>query len=136
MLRTHTCGELTLKNIGQEITLSGWVYRNREMGGLTFVDLRDRYGVTQLVFDANKDKALGEKASALGREYVIKVIGKVQERSKKNPNISTGDIEIIESFELLNASKTPPFTLEDETDGGEELRMKYRYIDLVGSCKK
>ncbi|MGP8216942.1 MAG: aspartate--tRNA ligase [Bacteroidia bacterium] len=131
MLRTHTCGELTIKNTGHEVTLCGWVYRNREMGGVTFVDLRDRYGVTQLVFDANKDKALGEKANTLGREYVIRATGKVVERSNKNMKIPTGEIEIIvSSFEILNASKTPPFTLEEETDGGEELRMKYRYLDL------
>ena len=131
MLRTHTCGELTIKNVGQEVTLSGWVYRNREMGGLTFVDLRDRSGVTQLVFDANKDKALGEQAGKLGREFVIKATGKVIERSSKNNKIPTGEIEIaVSSFEILNASKTPPFTLEDETDGGEDLRMKYRYLDL------
>jgi aspartyl-tRNA synthetase len=131
MLRTHTCGELTLKNVGQEVTLSGWVYRNREMGGLTFVDLRDRYGVTQLVFDANKDKALGEKASTLSREFVIRATGKVVERSNKNTKIPTGEIEIIVSaLEVLNAAKTPPFTLEEETDGGEELRMKYRYLDM------
>jgi len=131
MLRTHTCGELTIKNVGQEVTLSGWVYRNREMGGLTFVDLRDRYGVTQLVFDANKDKALGEKAGKLGREFVIKATGKVVERSSKNTKIPTGEIEIIvTALDILNASKTPPFTLEEETDGGEDLRMKYRYLDM------
>jgi aspartyl-tRNA synthetase len=131
MLRTHTCGELTLKNINQEVTLSGWVHRSREMGGVTFIDLRDRYGITQLVFNADVDKALGEKARTLGREFVIQAKGKVVERSNKNLKIPTGEIEIIvSSFELLNASKTPPFTLEDETDGGEELRMKYRYLDL------
>ncbi len=131
MLRTHTCGELTIKNAGQEVTLSGWVHKNREMGGLTFVDLRDRYGITQLVFDANKDKELGEKAGKLGREFVIRATGKVVERSSKNAKISTGEIEIIvSSFEILNASKTPPFTLDENTDGGEELRMKYRYLDL------
>ncbi|HMH09523.1 MAG TPA: OB-fold nucleic acid binding domain-containing protein, partial [Candidatus Nitrosopolaris rasttigaisensis] len=107
MLRTHTCGELTIKNAGQEVTLSGWVHKNREMGGLTFVDLRDRYGITQLVFDANKDKELGEKAGKLGREFVIRATGKVVERSSKNAKITTGEIEIIvASFEILNASKT------------------------------
>jgi len=131
MLRTHTCGELTIKNINQETTLCGWVQRTREMGGITFVDLRDRYGITQLVFDANINKELGEKARTLGREFVIRATGKVVERSNKNPKIPTGEIEIIvASFELLNASKTPPFTIEDETDGGDELRMKYRYLDL------
>jgi len=142
MLRTHTCGELTLQDAGKEVTLSGWVFRSRDQGGMLFIDLRDRYGLTQLVFlnpaktadsqhlSANSQK-LYDDSKTLGREYVIKATGKVQERSKKNPNISTGDIEIlVESFELLNASKTPPFTLEEETDGGDEIRMKYRYIDL------
>src|SRR5579871_2108715 len=127
MLRTHTCGELTIKNVNQEVTLSGWVHRSREMGGVTFIDLRDRYGITQLVFNADVNKALGEKARELGREYVVRATGKVVERSNKNTKIPTGEIEIIvSSFELLNPSKTPPFTMEDETDGGDELRMKYR----------
>ena len=131
MLRTHTCGELTLKNIGQEVTLSGWVYRNREMGGLTFVDLRDRYGVTQLVFDAKVNPLFVSMANTLGREYVIQIVGTVVERSNKNTKIPTGEIEIaVITITILNASKTPPFTLEEETDGGEELRMKYRYLDL------
>jgi aspartyl-tRNA synthetase len=131
MLRTHTCGELNIKNVNQEVTLCGWVHRSREMGGITFIDLRDRYGITQLVFNADINKELGEKARTLGREFVIRVTGKVVERSNKNPKIPTGEIEIIaSSLELLNASKTPPFTLEDDTDGGDELRMKYRYLDL------
>lgn len=138
MLRTHTCGELTLKNINQEITLCGWVHKSREMGGVTFIDLRDRYGITQLVFSqgmpmANADinKELGEKASAIGREFVIRVTGKVIERSNKNMKIPTGEIEIIVSaLEVLNAAKLPPFTIEDDTDGGDEIRMKYRYLDL------
>jgi aspartyl-tRNA synthetase len=131
MLRTHTCGELTIKNINQEVTLSGWVNRSRDMGGMTFVDLRDRYGLTQLAFNENTDKDLCAKARTLGREFVIRATGKVVERSSKNTKIPTGEIEIIvSSLEVLNASKTPPFTMENETDGGEELRMKYRYLDL------
>jgi aspartyl-tRNA synthetase len=131
MLRTHTCGELTIKNVNQEITLSGWVHRSRDMGGMTFVDLRDRYGLTQLAFNENTDKDLCAKARTLGREFVIRATGKVVERSSKNTKIPTGEIEIIvSSLEVLNASKTPPFTMENETDGGEELRMKYRYLDL------
>ncbi len=142
MLRTHTCGELTIRDAGKEVTLCGWVFRSRDQGGMVFIDLRDRYGITQLVFlnpekiadsyqlIANSQKLYND-SKALGREYVIKVTGKVQERSKKNPNISTGEIEIlVEKLEVLNVSKTPPFTLEEETDGGDELRMKYRYIDL------
>ncbi len=131
MLRTHTCGELTLTNVSQAVTLCGWVHRTREMGGLTFIDLRDRYGITQLVFNSDLDKVLGEKAKKLGREYVIQVTGKVVERSNKNLKIPTGEIEIMtSSLQVLNSSKVPPFTLEDDTDGGDELRMKYRYLDL------
>ena len=131
MLRTHTCGELRLDHVNQEVTLTGWVQRSRDLGGMTFVDIRDRYGITQLVFDMNSDKELGEKAQKLGREFVIQVRGKVAERSNKNKNIPTGDIEILaEALTILNKSKVPPFTIEDETDGGEELRMKYRYLDL------
>ncbi len=142
MLRTHTCGELTINDAGKEVTLSGWVFRSRDQGGMIFIDLRDRYGVTQLVFlnpakavDSGQSSAVSQKlyddVKTLGREFVIKATGKVQKRSKSNPNLSTGEIEIlVESLELLNASKTPPFTLEDETDGGDELRMKYRYLDL------
>lgn len=131
MYRTNTCGELRLANLNQEVTLSGWVYKARRFGGMIFVDLRDRYGITQLVFNQETDAALCEQADALGREWVVQVIGKVAERSNKNPNIPTGDIEIIVSqLNVLNASEVPPFTIEDETDGGDDLRMKYRYLDL------
>jgi len=131
MYRSHTCGELNISNIGSEVTLSGWVQRIRNLGGMTFVDLRDRYGITQLVFnmDANADLCL--RARELGREYVVSVRGKVCERSNKNPKMPTGEIEIeVERLDLLNTSELPPFTIEDETDGGDELRMKYRYLDL------
>jgi len=131
MYRTHTCGELRSDHVNQTVTLSGWVQYNRDFGGMTFIDLRDRYGITQLVFGMDIDAGLCEKARTLGREFVIQVTGKVNERSNKNKNIPTGDIEIVvESLTILNASKTPPFTIEDESDGGEELRMKYRYLDL------
>lgn len=131
MHRTNTCGELNLQNNGQTVTLSGWIAKSRDLGGMTFIDLRDRYGITQLVFNMETNAALCEQARELGREYVIKVTGKVAERSNKNLKIPTGEIEIlVESFEVLNASKTPPFTIEENTDGGEELRMKYRYLDL------
>ena len=131
MLRTHTCGELNINNIGEAIKLSGWIQKSRDLGGMTFVDLRDRYGITQLVFNMETNPELCEKARKLGREFVISVSGKVKERSNKNKNIPTGEIEIIvEYFDILNESKTPPFTIEDKTDGGEELRMKYRYLDL------
>ena len=131
MYRTNTCGELRISNVGQKVTLAGWVHRIRKMGGMTFVDLRDRYGLTQLVFDENHDAALTEQANKLGREYVIQVTGTVNERSSKNNKIETGDIEIIvEAMTVLNASQTPPFTIEDNTDGGDDIRMKYRYLDL------
>ena len=131
MLRTHTCGELTLQNSGCEVTLCGWVQRTREMGGLTFIDLRDRYGITQLVFNMDVNSTLCMEARKLGREFVISVSGKVAERSNKNLKIPTGEIEIlVGSLTILNPSKTPPFTIEDNTDGGEEFRMKYRYLDL------
>ena len=131
MYRTNTCGELRLSNVGQQVTLAGWVQRTRKMGGMTFVDLRDRYGLTQLVFDENHDAALTEQANKLGREYVIQVTGTVSERSSKNPKMETGDIEIIVSeMVVLNTSQTPPFTIEDNTDGGDDIRMKYRYLDL------
>ena len=131
MYRTNTCGELRLSNVGQKVTLAGWVQRIRKMGGMTFVDLRDRYGLTQLVFDENHDAALTEQANKLGREYVIQVTGTVNERSSKNNKIDTGDIEIIvDAMTVLNASQTPPFTIEDNTDGGDDIRMKYRYLDL------
>ena len=131
MLRTHTCGELTTKNIGNSVTLCGWMARSRDLGGMTFIDLRDRYGITQLVFNMETNKELCEQARKLGREFVLKVGGKVAERSSKNLKISTGEIEIIvANLEILNKSETPPFTIEDDTDGGDELRMKYRYLDL------
>ena len=131
MLRTHTCGELRPSNIGEDVTLSGWVQKSRDLGGMTFIDLRDRYGITQLVFNMDTNADLCNEARKLGREFVIQVVGKVEERSNKNKNIPTGDIEIIvDTFIVLNASKLPPFTIENETDGGEELRMKYRYLDL------
>ncbi len=131
MYRTNTCGELRISNVGQKVTLAGWVQRIRKMGGMTFVDLRDRYGLTQLVFDENHDAVLTEQANKLGREYVIQVVGTVNERSSKNNKIETGDIEIIvDSMTVLNASQTPPFTIEDNTDGGDDIRMKYRYLDL------
>ncbi len=131
MLRTNTCGELTLQQAGTTVTLCGWVQRSRDLGGMTFVDLRDRYGITQLVFNTDTDKSLGDAARQLGREYVISATGKVAERSNKNPKMITGDIEIIvEKLEILNAAATPPFTIEDQTDGGDDLRMKYRYLDL------
>ncbi len=131
MLRTHTCGELNMAHVGLEVTLSGWLQRARDMGGLTFIDLRDRYGITQLVFNLEVNSALCMEARKLGREFVISVKGKVAERSNKNPKMNTGDVEIlVEGLSVLNVSKTPPFTIEDHTDGGEELRMKYRYLDL------
>jgi aspartyl-tRNA synthetase len=131
MYRTHNCGELRILDAGKAVTLSGWVSISRDFGGLTFVDLRDRYGITQLVFDADSKPDIRKKAQQLGREYVIKVVGIVRERSNKNPNRETGDIEIeVEALDILNESKTPPFTIEDQTDGGDDLRMKYRYLDL------
>ncbi len=131
MLRTNTCGELCLKDAGKEVTLCGWVQRNRVMGGMTFIDLRDRYGITQLVFNMEQNKDLCNEAQKLGREFVIKATGTVAERSSKNLKIPTGEIEVIvNSLEILNPSKTPPFTIEDETDGGDDLRMKYRYLDI------
>lgn len=131
MYRTHTCGELRRENIDRETTLSGWVQRMRDLGGMCFVDLRDRYGMTQLVFNAEKDKDLYQKARKLGREFVIQVTGLVGERSNKNPKLPTGDIEIIvKTLKVLSPSEVPPFTIEDETDGGDELRMTYRYLDL------
>jgi aspartyl-tRNA synthetase len=137
MLRTHTCGELTIKDIGKTITLCGWVQRSRDLGGMTFIDLRDRFGITQLAFNMETNAALCEKARTMGREYVLKTTGKVIERSNKNPKMPTGDIEIIvEEIEVLNESKLPPFTIEENTDGGEEQRMKYRYLDLRRSVIK
>ncbi len=131
MLRSNTCGELNINNLDKEVKLCGWVQKSRDLGGMTFIDLRDRYGITQLVFNMETNSQLCEKARKLGREFVISVQGKVIERSSKNKNIPTGEIEIeVNDLEILNASKTPPFTIEDDTDGGEDLRMKYRYLDL------
>jgi aspartyl-tRNA synthetase len=131
MYRNSTCGELRLADVNREVTLAGWVSKIRKMGGMTFIDLRDRYGITQLSFNQEIDPALCEQANRLGREWVIQVTGTVKERSNKNPHIPTGDIEIIVSkLTVLNASLTPPFTIETETDGGDDLRMKYRYLDL------
>ena len=134
MYRTNTCGELRQANVGQEVTLAGWVQRVRKMGGMTFLDLRDRYGITQIVFD-NDNAALQDAANHLGREYVVQITGKVAERQSKNPNLPTGDIEIIATgLNVLNKSDVPPFTIEDDTDGGDDLRMKYRYLDLRRGC--
>ena len=131
MYRTHTCGELRISDVNKQVTLAGWVQRSRKMGGMTFVDLRDRYGITQLVFNEEVNAELCEQANHLGREYVIQVTGTVNERFSKNANIPTGDIEIIVSgLNVLNAALTPPFTIEDNTDGGDDIRMKYRYLDL------
>ncbi len=131
MYRTRTCGNLRLADEGLIVTLAGWVQKTRKMGGMTFVDLRDRYGITQLVFNHEVDAELCEKANKLGREYVIQVTGTVRERSSKNPNIPTGEIELVVSkLNILNSAVTPPFTIEDDTDGGDDLRMKYRYLDL------
>ena len=134
MFRTKTCGELRLADAGSKVTLAGWVQRSRKMGGMTFVDLRDRYGITQIVFDQD-NAALCDEANKLGREFVVQITGKVAERTSKNPNIPTGEIEILaESIKILNRSDVPPFTIEDNTDGGDDLRMKYRYLDLRRSC--
>lgn len=131
MYRTRTCGELRLSDVGGNVTLAGWVQRTRKMGGMTFVDLRDRYGITQIVFNVEIDAALTEAANRLGREFVVQVKGDVAERTSKNPNMPTGDIEIIaRELNVLNPSEVPPFTIEDNTDGGDDLRMKYRYLDL------
>ena len=131
MYRTHTCGELRAGHAGQTVTLAGWIQRTRDLGGMTFVDLRDRYGITQSVFNLETNEALCLAARKLGREFVIQIRGEVAIRENRNPKMPTGDVEIIaQSFEILNASETPPFTIEDQTDGGDELRMKYRYLDL------
>lgn len=135
MFRTNTCGELRIENVGSTVTLAGWVQRIRKMGGMTFIDLRDRYGITQLVFNSDVNAGLHEAANHLGREYVIQVTGNVAERSNKNANIPTGDIEIIATeLKVLNRSDVPPFTIEDDTDGGDDLRMRYRYLDLRRNC--
>ena len=131
MYRTHTCGELRIENIGENVTLAGWVQRVRNIGGMIFIDLRDRYGITQLGFNMELDAQIGEKARKLGREFVVQVSGEVIERESKNMQMETGEIELkVLALDILNASSVPPFTVDDETDGGEEIRMKYRYIDL------
>ena len=131
MYRTHTCGELRMNHAGQKVSLSGWVQKNRDLGGMTFIDLRDRYGITQLVFNMDTNKSLCLEARKLGREFVVQALGNVAERSNKNPRIPTGDVEVlVDSLRILNPSETPPFTIEEDTDGGDELRMKYRYLDL------
>ena len=131
MYRSNTCGELRLKDAGQKVTLAGWVQRIRNMGGMTFIDLRDRYGITQIVFNNETDAALCERANKLGREYVVQIEGEVSERYSKNPHLATGEIELIATdFKVLSPSKLPPFTIEEDTDGGDDLRMRYRYLDL------
>ena len=131
MYRSHTCGELRSENIGNTVTLAGWVQKSRDLGGMTFMDLRDRYGITQLAFNEDENASLTEQARKCGREFVVQITGEVIERASKNKNIPTGEIEIkVTEFKVLNGSKTPPFTIEDDTDGGEELRAKYRYLDL------
>jgi aspartyl-tRNA synthetase len=131
MYRTHTCGEIRINHQGSEVTLAGWVQRVRNLGGMTFIDLRDRYGITQLVFDEKTEKAVAEMGNQLGREYVVQATGTVRERSSKNKNIPTGEVELaVTALNILNSSDTPPFTIEDESDGGDEIRMKYRYLDL------
>ena len=135
MYRTNTCGELRISDVGRKVVLSGWVQRARKMGGMTFVDLRDRYGITQLVFNVENDPALTELSNHLGREFVVQATGTVAERTSKNPQLPTGDIEIIvDSLKVLNPSEVPPFTIEDDTDGGDDLRMRYRYLDLRRAC--
>ena len=135
MYRTHTCGELRLADAGKEVTLAGWVQRIRKMGGMTFLDLRDRYGITQIVFDNDTDASLCDAANKLGREFVVQVKGGVAERTSKNTHLPTGDIEIIaKELKVLNKSEIPPFTIEDDTDGGDDLRMRYRYLDLRRSA--
>ncbi|MFV0546405.1 MAG: aspartate--tRNA ligase [Bacteroides sp.] len=135
MFRTHTCGELRISDVNKQVTLSGWVQRSRKMGGMTFIDLRDRFGLTQLVFNEEVNAELCEQANKLGREFVIQVVGTVNERFSKNANMPTGDVEIIVSeLHVLNAATTPPFTIEDNTDGGDDIRMKYRYLDLRRNC--
>src|SRR6478735_10169188 len=131
MLRTHTCGELRISHINQEVTLSGWVQKGRDLGGMTFIDLRDRYGITQLAFNMETNASICEQARKCGREFVLQVTGKVIERSSKNNNIPTGEIEIeVTNLTVLNTALTPPFTIEENTDGGDDIRMKYRYLDL------
>jgi len=131
MYRTHTCGEIRINHQGSEVTLAGWVQRVRNLGGMTFIDLRDRYGITQLVFDEKTEQSVAELGNLLGREFVVQAKGIVRERSSKNKNIPTGEVELaVTALNILNSSETPPFTIEDESDGGDEIRMKYRYLDL------
>ncbi|MBP5388716.1 MAG: aspartate--tRNA ligase, partial [Bacteroidales bacterium] len=131
MYRSNTCGELRLADKGKKVTLAGWVQKSRKLGGMTFIDLRDRYGVTQLVVEADAPAALVETATSLGREFVIQAEGEVVERQSKNPKMPTGEVEIrVSAIRILNKSVTPPFTIEEESDGGEDLRAKYRYLDL------
>ena len=137
MLRSHTCGELRIADVQKKVVLSGWVQRSRDLGGMTFIDLRDRYGITQLAFNMETNTDLCLEARKMGREYVIQVNGEVVERQSKNKNMPTGEVEVVVSdLSVLNASKTPPFTIEENTDGGEELRMEYRYLDLRRSVVK
>ena len=131
MYRSHTCGELRPSSIGQTVTLSGWLQKSRDLGGMTFIDLRDRYGITQLAFNMDEDAKVCEEARKLGREFVLQIEGEVIERSSKNTKIPTGEIEIrVSKITVLNGSKTPPFTIENETDCGDEIRAQYRYLDL------
>ncbi len=137
MLRSHNCGELRIEQKGSQVTLCGWLQRSRDLGGMTFIDLRDRYGITQLVFNMDVSPDLCEQARKLGREFVLRITGTVAERSSKNPKMPTGDIEIhVDTLAVLNAASTPPFTIEENTDGGDELRMKYRYLDIRRSTVK
>ena len=131
MLRTHTCGILNISDLAKDVTLCGWVQKIRNLGGMTFVDLRDRYGITQLTFNVEDNEVLCNSARKLGREFVISITGKVMERLNKNSALPTGEIEIkVNKLTILNESKIPPFTIENETDGGEEIRMQYRYLDI------
>ena len=131
MYRSHTCGELRLSHVGQNVTLAGWVQKVRNLGAMTFIDLRDRYGITQLVVEEHSAEATKEAAARLGREFVLQATGKVIERQSKNPKMPTGDVEVaIETLTILNEAQTPPFTIEEVSDGGDDLRMKYRYLDL------
>ena len=135
MYRTNTCGELRLADAGKKVTLAGWAQKVRKMGGMTFIDLRDRYGITQIVFEDDTNAALCDQANKVGREFVLQITGTVKERQSKNPHLPTGDVEIIaEKLNVLSPSLVPPFTIEDETDGGDDLRMKYRYLDLRRPC--
>ncbi len=135
MYRTHTCGELRITDLNKEVALAGWVQTIRKFGSITFIDLRDRYGITQLLFSESLNASL--ETNPLGREFVLQAKGKVNERSNKNANIPTGDIEILVSeFTILNKSAVPPFTIQDDTDGGDDIRMKYRFLDLKKKCRK